>query len=206
MQHFLVIRVIVIADNRYSVIELERERVDGVIDEHNVSQVTLVEDAHVFDVEVGVTGTHAAWTVVAGLEVLSFGIDVVDYRIGVLLLRGSEDNNLEVFISGFKAFYDVWSDVDASQHRLGLFGEMDRNDYVRVIGVCIVNAVDQGLVKIEHNRLLFRRMVEVGQLYDLVSDRTELRHLKPAGLDVIKCLDRLIKVCPLHVVATFFVL
>jgi hypothetical protein len=49
-------------------------------------------------------------------------------------------------------------------------------------------------------------MVEVGQLYDLVSDRTELRHLKPAGLDVIKCLDRLIKVCPLHVVATVFVL
>ena len=86
MEHLLVLWVVVEADDGNAVVKLEGERVHGVVYENDVSEASLVEDAHVLYVEVWVASPDTAWPVVSGLDKLSLRVEVVDDWVGVLLL------------------------------------------------------------------------------------------------------------------------
>ena len=55
------------------------------------------------------------------LNQLMIRINVVQDGIGIGLMTGSEDDDLEILIRFFEAFHDVWSDVDASLIRSGTY-------------------------------------------------------------------------------------
>ena len=110
-----------------------------------------MENSHVLDVEVRVVRSDAAWSVIACLNELTLGIKVVDYRVGVLLLRCCEYDDLEVFIGGFKTLSCKWSDIDTCQNRLGLLRELNGDYDFRIVGINVVHAVNKSLVKIKYN-------------------------------------------------------
>lgn len=168
VQHLFVIWIVIVRYDWNAVVQLEGERVDGVVDKDNVAQVSLIEDAQVFDVEVGVPGAHAARSVEARLKVLVFRINVVDYRISILLLAGGENDDLKVLVCSFQTLDNVRPNVDAGHHGLWIVLELYWNDDIWVIRLCIINAVDQCLVEIKHDRLCLSRVVEVRQVDNLM--------------------------------------
>jgi len=168
VQHLFVIWIVVIRYDRNAVVQLEGERVNRVVYKYNVAQVSLIEDAQVFDVEVGIPCPHAARSIKARLEVLVFGVDVVDYRISILLLAGGENDDLKVLVCSLQALNNMRPNVNAGHHGLWIVRELDRNDDIRAIRLGIIDAVNQCLVEIEHDRLCLSRVVEIRQIDNLM--------------------------------------
>lgn len=73
-----------------------------------------MEDAHIFDVKVWIPGADTTRPVEARLDERAIRVKIVDDRIGILLLRSSEDNDLEVLVSSLETLPSEGSDVDAS--------------------------------------------------------------------------------------------
>ena len=130
---------------------MEGERVNRVIDEHDVCKLSLVENSHVFYVEIVLF--EAARPVVTGLDQLSSRIEVVYYRVSVFLLRSGENDHLKVLIRSLEALFGVWSYVDAGVDRVWLSRKVERYNDIWIFSVDIVNAVDQRLVEVEYNGL-----------------------------------------------------
>ena len=60
-----------------------------------------MENSHILDIEVWITGLHAAMSEVSRLYKRTIGVQIVYNWVSVLLLRGCEDHYLKVLIGGF---------------------------------------------------------------------------------------------------------
>ena len=58
-----------------------------------------------------------------------------------------------MLVGCLEALPGVGSDVDAGEHGFGLLGELDGNDNIGVVGIDVVDTVDQGLVEVEDDGL-----------------------------------------------------
>lgn len=76
VEHLFVFGIIIKRDDWDPVVDLEGERVDGVVYEHNVIQVTVTDDPQVFDV-VAFFGEHTVLPVESMLEQLMVGVNIV---------------------------------------------------------------------------------------------------------------------------------
>ena len=99
MQHLFITWIVIKVNNGNAIFQLESKRVNRVVYQHNVFQVALVEDPHVFNVEVWVTSTNTTWTVIPGLNQLACGINVINDGVSVFLFGSCEYDDLEVFVS-----------------------------------------------------------------------------------------------------------
>lgn len=77
VHEFFVLLVVVVVHDRDAVLKLERERVHGVVHEHNVGEALRVEDAQIFHVHVWVARPHAAGSVITSLYEGAVRVDVV---------------------------------------------------------------------------------------------------------------------------------
>jgi len=80
------------------------------------------------------------------------------------LLTGSEDNNLEVFISFQKTLAYLRANVDSCVDRLFIFRKLDRDNHIRTVIFDIIDTVNERLIHIKH--------------YRLASDTLKLRYIK----------------------------
>ena len=78
--------------NRDSVGQVESEGEDGVIDNDEFFLVAVHEDVQVFDEDFA--SEDAGVAVEAPMEEFVFGVDEVDYGIGVRFFTGCEKENL----------------------------------------------------------------------------------------------------------------
>ena len=194
MEHLLVPWVVIEIDNWDAVVQLESEGVHAVVDQDYVREGTLMENAHILDVEVWVACSDAGWSIETSLDQGAIWIEVVDDRISVLLLRGSEDDHLEMLVCGFKAFSCERSDVDASHYWLGLLTKLDWNEDVWIIRVDVVHAVDQRLIEIKDNCLSLAWMIRLRQVNEQVLDLFKGWFLEATSSDVVQGLHSLIEV------------
>lgn len=123
-----------------------------------------MEDAHIFDVEVGVPCTHAAGPVETGLNESALRVKVVDDWVGIFLLTCSEDHDLEVLVGRLETLPGEGSDIYSSQDWLRLFRKLDWNDNVRVIIVNVIHTVNQGLIKVKDDSLGLTGMIGLWQV------------------------------------------
>lgn len=86
-------------------------------------------------------------------EVFVVWVDVVEDRISVGLMAGGENDNLEVLDCLLQALHEVGTKVDARTDSLFAW-EVDLENHVRVLSVDVIDAVDQGFVQIEDQKLL----------------------------------------------------
>ena len=130
----------------HSIVQLESKRVYAVINKNYITKATLVEYSQVFNVKVWIASANAARTEVTSLDQSTIWIKIINDRICVLLLGRREDYNLEVLVCSFEALSGEWSDVDASQNRLRLLGELNRDHDVGIVCLDVIHAVYQRLI------------------------------------------------------------
>ena len=131
------------------------------------------------------------------LEELVLRIDVVEDGIGVYLVRGGEDYNLERLVRLLQALHEVWPQVDARAYRL-LAWEVDLEDHVRVLRLNVVNAVNEGLIHVEDQYFLVLAVQRLWQVDQLVLDGLFTDH-RQMVLDEVKSLQRVIEVLPVKI-------
>lgn len=87
------------------------------------------------------------------LDVFIVWIYVVKNCISVNLVGGSKYNHLEVFVSFLKTLHYVWPDVYTSIHSLFVW-KVDLEYDVRVLGLNVVNTMNQCLIHVKDDELL----------------------------------------------------
>ena len=135
----------VIWEDGYAVVELVGVGVGGIVNKHHIFEVPVYYSqifyVHALGAEVAVLAEESV------MDPLVFGVQVIDYYIGVACVAGGEDDDLEIFAEVFEDLLGVGADVDACFNELagGKFdGQFD------VVGrVEVVIAVNEGLVQIE---------------------------------------------------------
>lgn len=147
MKHFFISFVVVKGYNRDSIIDLESEAVDAVVNDDDVLEVTVVEDAEVLDV-VAFAGEVAVLAIESVFYVFVVGVYVVEDGICVDLVARGEDYDLEVLAGFFEALHDIRPYVDASVDCF-LVWEIDFKYYIWVLGLDVIHTMDQGLVHVE---------------------------------------------------------
>ena len=184
MKHLLVLRVVIETHYGHSVVQLERKRVYTVIDQDNITEASLVENAQIFNVKVGITRPNTARTEVPSLDQGAIGIKIINDRVCVLLFGGGEDYDLEVLVGGLEALAGEWPNVDAGEDGFGLLGELDGDDDFWIVRLHVVHAVNQGLVQVEDHRFGLRRVVRRRQIDQQVLYLLKRRHSQPSRPDI----------------------
>lgn len=118
VEHLFVMFILIEADDGYTVVKLESEGVDRVINENDIRQLSLVEDAQVLHIEVRSASPHTTGTIETSLDEVTFGVEVVDDRVSILLFGCSEYYNLEVLVGCLEAVNCVGADIDAGEDRV----------------------------------------------------------------------------------------
>lgn len=113
VQHLFVFLVGVEWNDGDAVVNLKGEGEDWVVDNDQVTEVSVSEYPKVFHV-VAFLGLHAVVAVETVLEELVLRVEVVQDGICIGLVWCSEDYDLEIVLRLLEAFVDVWSDVDSS--------------------------------------------------------------------------------------------
>jgi len=121
MEHLFILRVVIKRYDWHSVVKLESKRVDTVVYKDDVAWKSLVENAQVLNKKVWVSCPNAAIPIKASLDKRSVWVEIVDDRIGVLLLRRGKNYDLEMLVSSLEALPDKGPDVYAGKDRLWLF-------------------------------------------------------------------------------------
>ena len=176
MQHLFVLRIVIKAHNGHSIVKLERERIHTVVDQYDIPEIALVEYSHVFDVEVWVARPNAARSEVSRLDKRAIRVQIVNNRICVLLLRSCENDNLEVLVGCFETLSSERTNVDAGENGLRLLAKLDRNYNVWILCLDVVHAVNQGLIKVEHDRLCLGWVIRFRKVNEQVLDVLKRRH------------------------------
>jgi hypothetical protein len=175
--------VVVVGYDRYSVIKLVAEAVDGVVDDEQVWELSVLDDAQVFDVD-ALWRSDAVVSVepildelLPLLEELNILISVwsliddpllfvgeivhlaklflkgVKDHVCVALVAGCEDDDLVVLVGILKALVCKRADVDSCIYRLSGW-KVDGDQLVVASVDNVVNAVDECLVKVKDKGLL----------------------------------------------------
>ena len=159
MEHLFILRIVIEAHNWHSIVQLERERVHAIVDQDDITECTLVEYAHIFDVEVWVACPDAARSEVSRLDQTAIRVQIVNDRICVLLFRGRENDDLEVLVGRLEALSSEWTYVDAGKNGFGLLAKLNWDNHVGVLRLYIINTVNQCLIKIEYDCLCLRWVI-----------------------------------------------
>ena len=120
MKHLLVVWIIIKRHDWNPIIELERKRVNRVVNKHNVAQIPLAKNAEVLHVKIRIPRPHTARPIVPCLEVLVVRINIINYRVSVLLLARCKDNYLKVLVRNLQAVINMRPYVDSSHHGFGV--------------------------------------------------------------------------------------
>ena len=102
-------------------------------------------------------------------------------------------------IRSLEALDSVWANVDSGVDRLRFFRELDGNDYIRVIIIDIVNAMNQSLVQVEDDCLRLVWSIWLREVYTLILDLVEGWGRELEHLDVVQSVHCLIEVDLLHI-------
>jgi hypothetical protein len=86
MEHLFVFWIVIERNDWYSIVKLESKGVDTVVHEDDVAWKSLMENAKILNVKVWISCPYTAIPIKTSLDKRAFGIEVVDDRIGVLLL------------------------------------------------------------------------------------------------------------------------
>ena len=111
VKHFFISFIIVKWDDGDSIVYLECETINGVVYDNNIFQVSVSKNSQVFDV-IPLLSQEAVLSVQPCLEILFLWVDIIKDSISVNLMGGCKYNNLEMFVSFFKALHDVRPDID----------------------------------------------------------------------------------------------
>ena len=68
MEHLFILWIVIEAHDWHSIVQLECKRVHTIVDKDYIAEGTLVEYAHIFDVEVWVARPYAARSEVSRLD------------------------------------------------------------------------------------------------------------------------------------------
>ena len=162
-----------------------------------------MEYAHIFDVEVWVARPYAARSEVSRLDQTAIRVQIVNDWICVLLLRGREDDDLEVLVGRLEALASEWTNVDAGKNGLGLLAKLDWDDHVGVLRLYVINTVNQCLIKIEYDRLCLRWVIWFRKVNEQMLDALKGRHSQSRGTNIKQGLHSLIEVNLLDVGSLF---
>jgi hypothetical protein len=111
MEEFRICRVVVVGYDGDPIFELEGERENRVVNQDDILERPVLEDAEVFDV--GLADNGAALAVEPKLKVASVWINEVENGVGVGLVGGCEDSHLEVIISFLETLQEVGPQIEA---------------------------------------------------------------------------------------------
>lgn len=93
-QHWqlLILLVIVVWDDRHSVLELEEVGVCSIVDQDDVLQGSILQHPQIFDVH-ALLSLPALLTEQAMANELSFGVQMIEDDRGVTFMAGGKNNN-----------------------------------------------------------------------------------------------------------------
>jgi hypothetical protein len=97
MHKFHVLYILLEWSNRNPVIQLLTKRVDGIIDENDVRERHISEDAQIFDVDV-VSRLDALVSVEAVLDQPAVGVEIIQNGVCIAWVRGGEHADLVVLV------------------------------------------------------------------------------------------------------------
>jgi hypothetical protein len=93
---------------------------------------------------------NAVVPIEARCEELLLGVQVVQDRIRIGLVRGREHYHLEILVRFAQAFVHEWPDIYACQHRVIFILKVYFYYNIGVLLVNVIHAMDQGLVQVEN--------------------------------------------------------
>jgi hypothetical protein len=137
-----------VRDDRDPVLRLEVVRVHRVVHQHQLAQLPVYYPQVLYVVPVREVATFPVQPV---LDVFVLGVELVDDLVRVACEAGREHDHLEEFGHTFEELLGERADVDSSLDLLEI-GHSDQQPGVMGLGE-IVNAVDEGLVEIQHQGL-----------------------------------------------------
>ena len=154
VEQLFVAPVRVEGQDRDAVLDLEGETQHTVVDEDHVLQVSVGNDPQVLDE--AELGLDAVLPVKPEVDQLATRVEVVEDRVGVLLVGGCEGYHLVELIGLPQALKEVGPHVDASVCVVTIVVEGDSEHDVRLLAVWVplVEAVDHGLVDVEEQDFL----------------------------------------------------
>src|SRR5690606_21638304 len=117
------ISVVVVGDDRDTVVQLEAEGVNSIIYNYHILEGSVLYNAQVFDVD-AILCLKARVPIEAMLDQLMSRVKVVQYDISVELMTCSEDHYLILFVCLSQALYSVWADIDSCLYDFTI-GELD---------------------------------------------------------------------------------
>lgn len=107
-----ILLIVVVGNNRKSVLDLESEGVGGIIDYDNVLHISIHQNSEVLDVD-SLFRLDAVFSEEAVLDILVFWVKVVEDYIGVAGVGGRENYNLVVLRQFLEALQTVGSHIDS---------------------------------------------------------------------------------------------
>ena len=119
VDQLLVVRIVEIGYDRYSIIQLEAERVDRIVHQDDVPQVSVADDTQVFD-EDALVRLEAVLAVESEVYQSPVGVDKVQHCVSVLSVTRCEDSHLVLRGTLGQALSQMWSQVDPCLNR-GIF-------------------------------------------------------------------------------------
>lgn len=182
MHEFLVGLVIVERNDGDAVIELIPEGVDSVVDDDEVLQVSVADDAKVLDVD-ALLRSDAVIAVEPVLYQAPVRVQVVKDDISIGLVAGCKDHHLVAFIGLLQAFQSVGPDVDASLNRFPI-GESDLDLLIARVPLDVIDAMDESLIQVKDDGFLDMATPEGRQLHRSRLDIILGHWWK--GLDILK--------------------
>lgn len=154
VEQLFVAPVRVEGQDRDAVLDLKGETQHAVVDKNHVLQVAVSNDPQVLDE--AELGLDAVLPVKPEVDQLATRVEVVEDRVGVLLVGGCEGYHLVELIGLPQALKEVGPHVDASVCVVTIVVEGDSEHDVRLLAVWVplVEAVDHGLVDVEEQDFL----------------------------------------------------
>ncbi len=113
MQQLLIILIVVEGYDGHAVLDLVREWVDRVVDQHDLVQGKALKDTQIFHI-VAVVGLQARVTVESKGKQGVLWINKIEDCVSIWLMRSCEDANLEQFSSLFETLQKVWPYIESS--------------------------------------------------------------------------------------------
>jgi hypothetical protein len=145
MEQFLILLIVGEVQDRYSILDLETEGVNQVVNDHYIVQASVLDDPQILDVK-SVVGLHAVLSVEHPVDGLQLLVQVAHDRLSVVHRRGREYVNEEVLAHSLQKLQAVGSDVEPEHVAIQLQGH---------VGFLIIeNRVDQGLVQVQNEQFL----------------------------------------------------
>lgn len=127
---FLILFITSPFENGNTIFDLEAERVDQVVNNGHIFEISVLDDSKILDVET-ILGLQTEVSVKNIADIFLFGVKLLNNGLSISLSGGSEYQNFKVFLHYLEEFLGKWSDLD--HNWWGLFGAFRNKNFIRVI-------------------------------------------------------------------------